>query len=99
MLAPALDIGPQLGRAERMAPFDDSANRELGAACNRLATWVESLPAGVVVDSASDLTEQDLAMILRHLHQTRRDVLDAEREPSATSRSYGRTSVPITARD
>lgn len=81
-----------------MAPFDDSADPELGEACNRLAAWVEPLPAGALIDAAAGLTERDLALILRHLHATRRD------EPVGTGaapdpRPASRPSVPITARD
>ncbi|MBB6505421.1 hypothetical protein F4693_002409 [Sphingomonas endophytica] len=70
-----------------MAAFDDSADPVLGAACNRLASWVEPLPAGIVIDPASGLSEADLALILRHLHATRRQG------------AAGRASVPLTARD
>jgi len=54
-----------------MAPFDDSADPTLGAACNRLAAWVETLREGVVIEKGFDLTEEDLGTILRHLHATR----------------------------
>lgn len=54
-----------------MADFDDSADPELSAACNRLAAWVEPLPEGKVIDQNAGLTERDLAMILRHLYATR----------------------------
>lgn len=74
-----------------MAAFDDSADPELGAACNRLAAWVEPMPAAMPIDPASGLTEQDLALILRHLHATRRDGVGAV-QPA-------RASVPITKRD
>jgi len=43
-----------------MAPFDDSADPELGTACNRLAAWVETLPEGIIIDEGSDLGEDDL---------------------------------------
>ncbi|KTT72035.1 hypothetical protein NS334_09700 [Sphingomonas endophytica] len=78
-----------------MAAFDDSDDPLLGAACNRLAAWVEPLPAGIVIDPASGLTEQDLALILRHLHATRHTV------PAAGSGAPrpARASVPLTARD
>ena len=72
-----------------MAAFDDSADPALGAACNRLAAWVEPLPAGIVIDPASGLSEADLALILRHLHATRH----------AVAGGGGRASVPLTARD
>ena len=55
-----------------MAAFDDSFDPDLGAACNRLAAWVEALPEGALIDPASGLTEDDLALILRHLYATRR---------------------------
>lgn len=70
-----------------MAAFDDSADPALGAACNRLAAWVEPLPAGIVIDPASGLNEADLALILRHLYATRH------------APASGRSSVPLTARD
>jgi hypothetical protein len=54
-----------------MAAFDDTFDPELGAACNRLAAWVEPLPEGTVIDPTSRLTERDLALILRRLHATR----------------------------
>jgi len=54
-----------------MADFDDSADPELGEACNRLAAWVEPLPVAAVIDRDTGLTERDLALILRHLHATR----------------------------
>ena len=82
-----------------MAAFDDSADPELGAACNRLAAWVEPLPAGAVIDQASGLTEQDLALILRHLHANRLVGFVGAPGAAAASRSAGRPSVPITARD
>ena len=75
----------------RMGAFDDAADADLGAACNRLAAWVEPLPAGVVIDPASGLSEADLALILRHLYATRGDAVAAPRA--------GRASVPLTARD
>ncbi|WP_028966796.1 hypothetical protein [Sphingomonas phyllosphaerae] len=76
-----------------MAAFDDSADPALGAACNRLAAWVEPLPAGIVIDPASGLSEADLALILRHLHATRQDAAGGD------ARAAGRSSVPLTARD
>jgi len=36
-----------------MTVFDDSLDPELGEACNRLASWVEPLPEGQVIDQAS----------------------------------------------
>ena len=82
-----------------MAAFDDSTDPVLGAACNRLAAWVELMPAGIVVDPATMLSEEDLALILRHLHATRKN--PATDAPVATSdpHRFGRSSVPITARD
>ncbi|WP_374943661.1 hypothetical protein [Sphingomonas sp.] len=83
-----------------MAAFDDSADPELGAACNRLAAWVEPLPAGAVIDQAGGLAEQDLALILRHLHATRlAGSVDTPAAAAAASRPASRPSVPITARD
>lgn len=76
-----------------MAAFDDSADPALGAACNRLAAWVEPLPAGVVIDPASGLGEADLALILRHLYATRQETTGGD------ARAAGRSSVPLTARD
>lgn len=81
-----------------MAPFDDSTDLELGAACNRLAGWVEPLPEGAVIDHASGLTERDLALILRHLHATRRDNA-AGGSATGTNHRPVRTSVPVTAKD
>lgn len=81
-----------------MATFDDSADPELGAACSRLAAWVEPLAEGIVIDQASGLTERDLALILRQLHATRRD---RQGEPTKVDRrenDHGRASVPITAK-
>jgi len=82
-----------------MAAFDDSTDPELGAACNRLATWVEPLPAGALIDDQSGLTEQDLALILRHLHATRLDGASDTSDADEAPRPSSRPSVPITARD
>jgi hypothetical protein len=82
-----------------MAAFDDSTDPELGAACNRLAAWVEPLPAGAVIDAASGLTEQDLALILRHLYATRLGEAANTASASEATQSAARPSVPITARD
>lgn len=80
-----------------MAAFDDSTDPELGAACNRLAAFVEPMPAGMVVDRVSGLTEDDLALILRHLHSTRRSDTAGEDLPVAIDpTSY--TTVPRTSR-
>ena len=57
-----------------MADFDDSADPELGAACNRLAAYVLPIPDGAVIDEASGLTETDMILILRRLHQVRKHV-------------------------
>ena len=81
-----------------MAAFDDSADPELGAACNRLAAWVEPLPGGAVIDPAGGLAEQDLALILRHLHATRLAGRGDTSVAAPASRSASRPSVPITAR-
>ncbi|RYF11047.1 MAG: hypothetical protein EOO77_20255 [Oxalobacteraceae bacterium] len=81
-----------------MPNFDDSADEDLAAACNRLAAWVEPLPEGTLIDPASQLTERDLALILRHLYATRHVIEgEASRHENRTS-SVGRASVPITAR-
>lgn len=80
-----------------MAAFDDSSDADLGAACNRLAAWVENLPAGVLIDPASELTEDDLALILRRLYAMRHigaDPSPMDRSPAATAR----VSVPVTAK-
>lgn len=57
-----------------MADFDDSTDPAFGAACNRLAAFTLPIPDGAVVDKASGLTEEDLILILRHLHSTRHHV-------------------------
>lgn len=80
-----------------MGAFDDSANSELGTARNRLAAWVEPLPAGELIDAASGLTENDLAVILRHLYATRM-VGDPVSETSRDATHANRASVPITVR-
>jgi hypothetical protein len=81
-----------------VADFDDSHDPALGAACNRLAAWVEPLPEGHVIDPASRLTERDLALILRHLHATRRSA-SPEGPPAAPETLIpSRVSVPVTAR-
>lgn len=82
-----------------MAAFDDCSDHELGAACDRLAAWVEPMPAGALIDNGSGLTEQDLALILRHLHATRLDGASRADKASQTARPPSRPSVPITARD
>lgn len=82
-----------------MAAFDDSSDPDFGAACNRLAAWVEPLPAGEVIDDHSGLTEQDLALILRHLYATRRAGTADTASGAGISRSATRSSVPLTARD
>lgn len=79
-----------------MAGFDDSADPELGAACNRLAAWVEPLPEGQVIDRVSGLTERDLAMILRRLYDTRECGQILDTAIGETEHRYGRPSVPIT---
>jgi len=81
-----------------MPDFDDSHDPALGAACNRLAAWVEPLPEGRVIDPASGLTERDLALILRHLHATRL-FASPEKPPAAPETlAPSRASVPVTAR-
>lgn len=82
-----------------MNDFDDSADPDLGAACNRLAAWVEPLPVGAVIDEASGLTENDLVLILRRLHATRQNVQIEMLSMEEAGRRYGRPSVPITAKD
>lgn len=57
-----------------MADFHDSADPELGPACNRLAAWVEPLSKGLVIDHATGLSETDLVRILGRLHATRQYV-------------------------
>lgn len=82
-----------------MAAFDDSADAELGAACNRLAAWVEPLTAGAVIDRAAGLTEADLALILRHLYATRHGDVAAPNVVDAPPLASRRSSVPITVRN
>jgi hypothetical protein len=82
-----------------MAPFDDSADPSLGAACNRLAAWVENLREGVVIEEGFDLTEDDLGLILRHLHATRQQRQVETLSMEEATRRFGRASVPITAKD
>lgn len=79
-----------------MADFDDSADPELGAACNRLAAWVEPLPEGQMIDPPSGLTERDLATILRRLYETRRYELASFRSAKEPAERSGRRSVPVT---
>lgn len=80
-----------------MAAFDDSSDADLGAACNRLAAWVEGLPAGVLIDPASELTEDDLALILRRLYAMRH--IGADPSPVEHGRAAtARVSVPVTAK-
>ncbi|WP_230482206.1 hypothetical protein [Sphingomonas sp. Leaf21] len=81
-----------------MAAFDDSADPTLGAACNRLAAWVETLPEGVTIDAASDLVEDDLALILRHLHATRHEAPGRRAADDGATTPRARASVPVTAR-
>jgi hypothetical protein len=81
-----------------MADFDDSSDPALGAACNRLAAWVEPLPEGRVIDPASGLTERDLALILRHLHATRLSASPDGPPVASETPPPSRVSVPVTAR-
>jgi hypothetical protein len=81
-----------------MATFDDSTDPELGAACSRLAAWVEPLDEGIVIDQASGLTERDLALILRRLHATRRNAQGETTRGNGRKSDHGRASVPITAK-
>ena len=58
---------------------------------------MEGLPAGVLIDPASELTEDDLARILRRLYAMRHIGADpslVEHGPAATAR----VSVPVTAK-
>lgn len=80
-----------------MAAFDDTFDPDLGAACNRLAAFVEPLPEGAVIDPASQLTECDLAMILRRLYDTRHTA-QVDRGGQSASRPPARASVPLTAK-
>lgn len=80
-----------------MADFDDTFDPDLGAACNRLAAFVEPLPEGATIDPASQLTERDLALILRRLYATRH-AEQVESRPAGEARSPARASVPLTAR-
>ena len=81
-----------------MPSFDDSVDEDLAAACNRLAAWVEPLPEGTLIDAVSQLTEGDLALILRRLYATRHVIAgEASRDENRTS-PVSRASVPITAR-
>jgi hypothetical protein len=81
-----------------MADFDHSSDAALGAACNRLAAWVEPLPEGHVIDAASGLTERDLALILRHLHATRHSASPDGPPTAPETLPPSRPSVPVTAR-
>lgn len=81
-----------------MADFDDSSDSALGAACNRLAAWVEPLPEGHVIDPTSGLTERDLALILRHLHATRLSARPEVQLDVPDPLPPSRASVPVTAR-
>lgn len=80
-----------------MNSFDDTFDPDLGAACNRLAAFVEPLPEGAVIDPTSQLTERDLALILRRLYATRHTELLDPRSTGAP-RSTARASVPLTAK-
>jgi len=82
-----------------MADFDDTFDPELGAACNRLAAFVEPLPEGAVIDPASRLTERDLALILRRLYATRHAGEGGADAAKAMPRRDGRISVPLTAKN
>jgi hypothetical protein len=82
-----------------MSNFDDAADPELGAACNRLAAYVLPLPEGEEIDPQSGLTESDLVLILRHLHATRKAVQIEMLSMGEAGRRYGHASVPITAKD
>ncbi|WP_156364356.1 hypothetical protein [Sphingomonas sp. Leaf198] len=84
--------------AHGMADFDDCADPELGAACNRLAAWVEPMPEGLVIDPASGLTEEDLAIILRRLYATREDLPAPILSMDEVPRAHVSPSVPLTKR-
>lgn len=79
-----------------MAAFEDSLDPELGAACDRLAAWVEPLPEGHVIDPASCLTERDLALILRRLYDMRKSGPMPSVDMQAPADSDSRPSVPLT---
>lgn len=80
-----------------MADFDDSADPELGAACNRLAAYVLPIPEGAVIDEASGLTETDMVMILRKLHQVRKTVMIEHMSLDEMHRRYGPTAQRVQA--
>lgn len=82
-----------------MTAFDDCADPELDAACNRLAAWANSLPAGALIDDRSGLTEHDLGLILRHLHATRWDGAGNTSNVRGSPWSPFRTPVPTTAQN
>ncbi len=80
-----------------MAAFDDSFDPDLGAACNRLAAMGGGFARRGGDRSASDLTEDDLALILRHLYATRRQGQAGQPVDPAPSPA-ARASVPVTAK-
>jgi hypothetical protein len=82
-----------------MADFDDTFDPELGAACNRLAAFVEPLPEGAVIDPVSQLNERDLALILRRLYCTRHGEQVETGSSKPVPSRHGRVSVPITAKN
>ncbi|MDP1027431.1 hypothetical protein Q5H91_09420 [Sphingomonas sp. KR1UV-12] len=65
-----------------MADFDDAADPELGAACNRLSAFTLPIPSGALIDQASGLTEADLATILRTLYRDRHRLPTEQPEPN-----------------
>ena len=51
-----------------------------------------------MIDPASELTERDLALILRHLHATRLSASPEEPPAAPDTLPPSRASVPVTAR-
>lgn len=77
-----------------MSAFDDMNDPELRQACNRLAAYCESLPAGAPIDAASGLGERDLVLILRRLHWTRHAVAIEHLTMEEAGRRYGTHATP-----
>lgn len=72
-----------------MSDFDDSADPELGAACNRLSAFTLPIPEGKLLDEASGLTEHDLVLILRALYRARKSVWIEEITMEQAGKLYG----------